>query len=250
MKKILLTIFMGLLAFALVACNNEDDKSKSEEATDKNAKEEQAAVDPEEMQKKLDEQKVKEDQTVAIVNGQELKGAEYNNALSISQMQFQLMGQDPTTNETAKQIKDYTIEGLVGQTLLMQEIDKKGYKATEEEINKELEGLKAQYENEEAFEKAMKENNLSLDNLKKQITDTVKYGKYVKNDLKVEEVKEEEIKEYYDSTNSNQEESGEKQKYEDVKEELKLQLEQQKTQEKLNPKIEELRKSAKIELKI
>lgn len=250
MKKYLLTLLIGLLALSLAACNNDEDKAKTDEASDTKQKEEQAAVDPEEMQKKLEKQKVKDDQVVAVVNGQELKGAEYNNALSISQMQFQLMGQDPTTDEIAKQIKDYTLEGLVGQTLLMQEIDKKGYKATDEEINKELDGLKSQYENEEEFEKALKENNLTLDNLKKQISDTVKYSKYVKNDLKVEEVKEEEIKEYYDSMASNDTESKEKQKYEDVKEELKLQLEQQKTQEKLNPKIEELRKAAKVELKI
>jgi hypothetical protein len=202
------------------------------------------------MQKKLDAQKVKEETTVAIVNGQEIMGSEYNSALSISQMQFQQMGQDPTSEESAKQLKDYTLNSLVGQTLLMQEIDKKGYKASEEDINKELEGLKAQYENDEAFEKALKDNNLTLEKLKEQIADTVRYNQYVEKDLNVEEVKEEELKEYYDQFASSAGEAQETPKYEDIKETLKVQLEQQKTQEKIGTKVEELRKSAKIELKI
>ncbi len=38
--------------------------------------------------------------------------------------------------------------------------------------------------------------------------------------------------------------------YKDVKETLKVNLESQKTQEKLSEKVEELKKAAKIELKI
>jgi hypothetical protein len=258
MKKILLTLLMGLLAFSLAACNEDEEKEKekeketasSEETTEEKATKEQTAADAEEMQKKLDAQKVKDDSIVAIVNSQEIKGSEYNEALSISQTQFQQMGQDPTTDETAKQLKDYTLESLVGQTLLMQEIDKKGYKATEEAINKDLDTIKAQYENDEAFEKALKDTNLSLEELKIQIADKVRYSQYVEKDLKVEEVKEEELKEYYDSMVSSVAEGQETPKYEDVKETLKVQLEQQKTQEKLGAKVEELRKDAKIELKI
>jgi hypothetical protein len=256
MKKLLLTLLMGLLAFSLAACNDDEDKEKeketatSEETTEEKATEEQTAADAEEMQKKLDAQKVKDDSIVAIVNSQEIKGSEYNEALSISQTQFQQMGQDPTTDETAKQLKDYTLESLVGQTLLMQEIDKKGYKATEEAINKDLDTIKTQYENDEAFEKALKDTNLSLEELKSQIADKVRYSQYVEKDLKIEEVKEEELKEYYDTMTSSVAEGQETPKYEDVKDTLKVQLEQQKTQEKLGAKVEELRKDAKIELKI
>ncbi|KKI94002.1 peptidylprolyl isomerase [Bacillus sp. SA1-12] len=261
MKKFLLTLFIGLLAFSLAACNNDEDKKdsantdksteeKAEEKAEEKTDEKQAAADAEEMQKKLEAQKVKEDTVVAIVNGQEIKGAEYNDALSISQTQFQSMGQDPTSEDIAKQLKDYTLESLVGQTLLMQEIEKKGYKATDEDINKDLETLKAQYKDEKAFNEALKQNNLTLDELKVQISDKVKYGQYIDKDLNIEEVTEKELKEYYDSMASQAGKDTETPKYEDVKEQLKLQLEQQKTQEKLAAKVEELRKGAKVELKI
>ncbi|UGB32275.1 SurA N-terminal domain-containing protein [Metabacillus sp. B2-18] len=250
MKKYLLTVLIGLLSLSLVACNNDEEKASEETNTSEKATEETADVDAEEMQKKLEAQKVEEGKVVAIVNGEEIKGNQYNDALSISQMQFSQLGQDLTTDDMAKQIKDYTLESLVGQTLLLQEIDKKGYEASEEEINKQLETLKASYKTEEEFEEALKTNNLTLDKLKEQIEDTVKYDQFVKNDLKVEEVKDEEIKEYYDSMVSSAGESEETPKFEDVKDTLKANLAQQKTQEKVATKVEELRKAADVELKI
>lgn len=260
MKKLLLTLLMGLLAFSLAACNDDKDKDTKKEATtsDETTKdtkeeaktEEEIAAEAEEMQKKLDAQKVDEGSVVAIVNGDEVKGNEYNELLSSSQSTYTNAGQDPTTKELAKQLKDYTLESLVGQKLLMQDIDKKGYKATDDEINKELETAKGNFEDDKAFEEALKKTGLSIDQLKEQMADNVKYNKYVAKDLKVEEVKEAEVKEYFDSVVSKMEESAEKPKYDDVKEAIKLQLVQQKTQEKLGSKVEELRKDAKIELKI
>lgn len=253
MKKLLLTIVIGLIAFTLAACNDKEDnsKTKTEETSEETTnKEEKAAVDPEELQKKLDAQKVKDDSVVAIVNGQEVKGIEYNNALAQSQIGAQQQGQDPTNEETAKQLKELTLNNLVGQVLLMQDIERLGYRASEEEITKELETEKARFDTNEAFEKALKDSNMTLEELKKQISDGVKVSQYIEKDLKVEEVKEEEIKKLYDSFTSSAEKSADTPKYEDIKDMLKAQLTQQKLQEKIAPKVEELRKSAEVELKI
>ncbi|MCM3652313.1 SurA N-terminal domain-containing protein [Metabacillus litoralis] len=253
MKKLLLTIVIGLIAFTLAACNDKEDnsKTKTEETSEETTnKEEKAAVDPEELQKKLDAQKVKDDSVVAIVNGQEIKGIEYNNALAQSQIGAQQQGQDPTNEETAKQLKELTLNNLVGQVLLMQDIERLGYRASEEEITKELETEKARFDTNEAFEKALKDSNMTLEELKKQISDGVKVSQYIEKDLKVEEVKEEEIKKLYDSFTSSAEKSADTPKYEDIKDMLKTQLTQQKLQEKIAPKVEELRKSAEVELKI
>lgn len=252
MKKYVLFLLIGLFTFSLTACN--DDEKKESANTAETKSDEEAAAEAKEMQKKLDKQKVEENTIVAIVNGQELKGSDYNAQLNIAQTTFQQMGQDPTTEEVAKQVKDYTLENLVGQTLLMQEVDKKGYKATDEAINKKLETIKGQYKDEKAFEQALKNNNITLDELKKQISDEVRYSQYIENDLKVEEVKEEDVKKYYDTMVSSLKESDDKStevpEYKDVKETLKVNLESQKTQEKLSEKVEELKKAAKIELKI
>ncbi|WP_226668288.1 SurA N-terminal domain-containing protein [Metabacillus litoralis] len=254
MKKLLLTLFMSLLALSLAACNNDEEKetdtAKSDEKTEEVAKEEETAVDPEELQKKLDEQKVEADRVVAVVNGQEIKGTEYNDALSLFQSNAMSQGQDVTKSDLAKQLKESTLDFIVGQTLIMQEVDKKGYKATEEDINKALEAEKARFKTEEEFEKALKESDLTVEDLKSQISDNVKITQYLDKDVQVEEVTEDEVKKFYDSLVSANGESKETPKFEEVKETLKGNLEQQKSQQQISAKIEELRKDSEIDLKI
>ncbi|MFC0272581.1 SurA N-terminal domain-containing protein [Metabacillus herbersteinensis] len=258
MKKWMYTIMIGLMAVALAACNGDDEakEPKEEEKTEEGqaaeegqpSEEEQAAA-MEEMQKKLEAQQVEDDKVVAIVNDQELKGIEYNGALAATQMQYQQMGQDPTTDELAKQIKEGTIETLIGQTLLLQEADKKGYKATDEDINKEIDTLKANYEDDKAFEEALKTNKITLDELKKQVADNVKYTQYVEKDVKVEEVTDEEAKEFYEQMAS-QGDAEQTPEFEEVKDNVKQQLQGQKTQEKLAQVVADLKKKAKIDIKI
>lgn len=251
MKKLLLTLFISLLALSLAACNNDEEKQADDaKTTEKAEKTEEAAVDQEEMQKKLDKQKVEADSVVAIVNGQEIKGTEFNDALSLFQSNAMSQGQDVTNDELAKQLKDSSLDFIVGQTLIMQEVDKKGYTASEEEIDKALETEKARFKTEEEFETALKESELTVDDLKSQISDNVKITQYLDKDIKVEEVTDDEVKKYYDSLVSANGESEETPKFEDVKETLKANLEQQKSQQEISAKIEELRKGAEIDLKI
>ncbi|TXC91602.1 peptidylprolyl isomerase [Metabacillus litoralis] len=251
MKKLLLTLFISLLALSLAACNNDEEKQADDaKTTEKVEKTEEAAVDQEEMQKKLDKQKVEADSVVAIVNGQEIKGTEFNDALSLFQSNAMSQGQDVTNDELAKQLKDSSLDFIVGQTLIMQEVDKKGYTASEEEIDKALETEKARFKTEEEFEAALKESELTVEDLKSQISDNVKITQYLDKDVKVEKVTDDEVKKYYDSLVSANGESEETPKFEDVKETLKANLEQQKSQQEISAKIEELRKGAEIDLKI
>ena len=257
MKKIITTLLLALLTIGLAACgSNEesqkqaDDKAKTEE-TDKQAQEDQAKK-MEEMQKKMDEQKIEKDKIVAIVNDEKIKGEDYNNVLSQSQMQYQQMGQDPTSKDAAKKIKDQTIDSLVGQTLLMQQADEKGYKATDDEIDKQLEEVKKQYKDDKQFEEAMKKAGFTMDELKTQIAENIKYTNYVEKEIKVDEVTEDEMKAYYDqyANQQGQDQSKDAPKYEEVKPQIKTQLEQQKKQEKLVQHVEDLKKNAKIDVKI
>ncbi len=131
------TLLIGLIAAALTACGSNDDAKQSKNDDQKTAQtekqkeaQEKQEKQAKEMQKKLDKQKVDEKKTVAVVNGKKVSGEEYNAALATSQNQYQQMGQDPTSKEAAKQVKQQTIDNLVGQTLLLQEAENKGYKAT------------------------------------------------------------------------------------------------------------------------
>ncbi|MFI8492323.1 SurA N-terminal domain-containing protein [Peribacillus butanolivorans] len=251
MKKLLYPIVIGLLAVVLTACgsNDEADKKNDEKETAKTTEDQQKQM--EELQKKLDKQKVDEKKTVAIVNDEKISGAEYNSMLSTTQMQMQQLGQDPTSKKVAEQIKEQTINSLVGQRLLLQAADKKGYTASKDEIEKQLAEMKGRFENDEKFNEAMKQAGLNLEKLKTQIAENIPYTKYVDKEIKVEEATDEEIEKYYDQVKEQAKASGqEAQKLEKMKPQIKKQLEQQKKQEKLVKHVEELQKDAKVNIKI
>ena len=152
------------MVVVLTACGSNDEagKKNDEKETAKTTENQQKQM--EELQKKLTT-KVDEKKTVAIVNDEKISGAEYNSLLSTTQMQMQQLGQDPTSKKVAEQIKEQTINSLVGQRLLLQAADKKGYTASKDEIEKQLAEMKGRFENDEKFNEAMKQAGLNLEKL-------------------------------------------------------------------------------------
>jgi parvulin-like peptidyl-prolyl isomerase len=255
MKKIMFTIMTGLMVVVLAACggNDEgkeakkDEKAKTAETADQKELQKQMA----EIQKKLEAQQVDGKKTVAIVNDKEILGSDYNSVLSSIQGQMMQMGLDPSSEESAKQAKDQTIDNLVGQTLLLQEADKKNYKASEEDINKRLDEIKKQFKTEKEFEAALKESGLDLKTFKTQIAADIKLNQYVEKEIPAGEITDEEIQKAYDQYAEQGKTSGQEvPKFEDVKTQLQQSLQQQKQQEKLAQQVEELKKNAKIDIKI
>ncbi|MGM0844672.1 MAG: SurA N-terminal domain-containing protein [Bacillota bacterium] len=254
-----LTMLAGILTLGLAACaDNEENAEEAENNADATEEqtEEQAdqAAQMEEMQKKLEEQHVDEDTTVAVVNDEDIKGEAYNALLTQSQMSYQQMGQDPTSEEIAAQLKESTIDSLIGQTLLLQQAEENGYEATDEEIQQEIATLKEGYEDEAQFEEVLESSGLTLDELETEVAKNIKYTAYIENELTIEEVKEDDIQAYYDqiSEQNSGSEDAESQmpEYEEVKEEIKQQLQDQKTQEVLAAEVEKLRENASIDIKI
>ena len=255
MKKMMFTLITGLMAVVLVACggNDEstegknDDKAKTAE-TDQQ-KEQQKQM--EEMQKKLEAQQIDEKKTVAIVDDKEILGSDYNIALASIQGQMQQMGQDPTSKEAAKQVKNQTIDSLVGKTLLLQEADKKGYKVSEADINKQLDEVKKQFKTEKEFETALKQSGMDMKTLETQIADDIKLNQYVEKEVPTGEITDEEIQKTYDQYAEQGKSTGQEvPKLEEVKPQIEQSLQQQKQQEKLAQQVEELKKNTKIDIKI
>ena len=184
MKKMMFTLITGLMAIVLVACggNEEskeaknDDKAKTAETNQQ--KEQQKQM--EEMQKKLEAQQIDEKKTVAIVNDKEILGSDYNSTLASIQGQMQQMEQDPTSKEAAEQVKNQTIDSLVGKTLLLQEADKKSYKVSDADIKKQLDEVKKQFKTEKEFETALKQSGMDMKTLETQIADDIKLKQYIK----------------------------------------------------------------------
>ncbi|MED4206334.1 SurA N-terminal domain-containing protein [Neobacillus mesonae] len=255
MKKMMFILLTGLMAVALAACGgNEkskeaknDDKAKTAE-TDQQ-KEQQKKMG--EMQKNLEAQQIDENKTVAIVNDKKILGSDYNSVLASIQGQMQQMGQDPTSKEGAEQAKNQSIDSLVGQTLLLQEADKKGYKASEAAIKKQLDEMKKQFKTEKEFQAALKKFGMDVKTLETQIADDIKLKQYVEKEVPAAKVTDEEIQKTYDQYAEQGKSTGkEVPKLEEVKPQIEQSLQQQKQQEKLALQVEELKKNAKIDIKI
>ena len=255
MKKVMLPLITGLMAVVLAACggNEEskeaknDDKAKTAETDQQKDQQKQM----EEMQKKLEAQQVDEKKTVALVNDEKILGSDYNSVLQSTQGQMQQMGQDPTSKEAAEQVKKQTLDSLVGQTLLLQEANKKGYKASDEDIKKQLDETKKQFKTEKEFEAALKKSGMDMKTLEAQIADDIKFRQYVEKEVPAGEISAEEIQKTYDQYAEQGKSSGQEvPKLEEVKPQIEQSLQQQKQQEQLAQKVEELKKNAKIDLKI
>jgi len=255
MKKLMLIFLTGIMAVVLTACGgNEESKDAKNDQKAKTAqtdqqKEQQKQM--EEIQKKLDAQKIDEKKTVVIVNDKEIAGKDYNNVLASIQGQMQQMGQDPASKEGAEQVKNQTIDILVGQTLLLQEADKKGYKASEADINKQLDDMKKQFKSEKELKDALKQAGIDMKTLETQIADDIKLNQYIEKEVPVDKITDKEIQSMYDQYAEQGKSSGQEvPKLDEVKSQIEQSLQQQKQQEKLVQKVDELKKNAKIDIKI
>ncbi|MDQ0272314.1 SurA N-terminal domain-containing protein [Cytobacillus purgationiresistens] len=255
MKKMMFILITGLMVVVLVACGgNEESKEAENDVKAKTAETDQQKEqqkEMEEMQKKLEAQQVDEKKTVAIVNDEEILGSDYNSTLASIQGQMQKMGQDPTSKETAEQVKTQTIDSLVGQTLILQEADKKGYKASEADIKKQLDETKKQFKTEKEFEAALKQSGMDMKAFETQIADGIKFNQFVEKEVTAGKVTDEEIQKAYDQVAEQGKSTGQEvPKFEEVKPQIEQSLQQQKQQEKLAMQVEELKKNVKIDIKI
>ncbi len=265
-KKILLPFVAGALALSLAACSEDDKATKEEKPKEETAqkgteekgteqkeptKEELAAA--EEMKAKLAEQQVDKSEIVAVVNDEELTGAEYNTALTSIQGQMQQSGQDPTSKEAVEQVKSQVLDAIVNQTLILQKAEESKLTASEEEINKEYASYEEQFGGEEGMKEALKAEKMDVETLKQQIGQSIVFEKYKEKAVPAKKVTDKEIQEYYDQAAAQAKEAESPQElppFEEAKEEIRGILEQQEQQELFAAHVEELKKDAKIELKI
>ncbi|MEI4791080.1 SurA N-terminal domain-containing protein [Bacillus sp. FJAT-53060] len=249
MKKVSYTLIACLLSVGLAACSSNDAKQDKQNDSAKQADQKEQLKQMEDMQKKLDAQKIDDQKVVATVNKDKITGSEYNSALSTIQGQFQQTGQDPTSKEGAQEVKKQTIEALVGQELILQDAEKKGFKASDKQVDKQLKEEKKQFKDNAQFEEALKKSGLTIDLLKGEIADSIKYSQYVEKEIKTASISEKDVKAYYDQYAEQIKKQKQKApEYKDVKSQIKKQLESQEKQKEIQKEIEKLKKSAKIDV--
>ncbi|MGX4668225.1 SurA N-terminal domain-containing protein [Cerasibacillus sp. JNUCC 74] len=240
MKKWIVLIMTLLLATVVVACGDDNNAEGNKDSNQEEQQEQGNTGKEGEKPKKVeitDKEKVSEDEVVASVNGEEIKGDRYNP--TYSQLKI-TMGQYNQDVSDLNKLKKQTIEMLITQHLINTDAAKKGIEVTEKEVQKEFDKIKK--ENEDRLKTALEQFQMDEEQFKAMLKDNIITTEYTDKEFDVK-VSDKEVKEYY---NKIKEQSEEVAKLDDLEEQIKTRLEQEKASEQLQKRIDDLKKDAEI----
>jgi len=133
----------------------------------------------------------------ALVNGKPIPMSDYEAGLDQLNRQIAMTGKQPDEKEMPA-MKQKVLDSLITRELLKQEVEKRGIKADEAEVNAQLEAIK-KGSSPEDFAKSLKQMNITEQDLKDNIASQLAIKKLIETDLgpKVA-VTPEEAKAFYD----------------------------------------------------
>jgi len=144
-------------------------------------------------------------------------------------------------NELEKQSGKKTLESLIIKTLIFQEAKKQKISVSKEEVNQEIKQLEESFSSQgQDFNQALEAQGMTQNQLKEQIEIQKIVEKIVSGSVKITE---EEVEKYL---KENKELFPEGTSTEDVKAEVRQQLENQRLSEEIQTWIESLKNNAKI----
>ncbi|RNF38693.1 SurA N-terminal domain-containing protein [Planococcus salinus] len=245
-KKMKLTLTPFLLLFILGACSDNEEATTDEGTTPETEEAtEETTETPEEPTSQLE--LPAEDEVVVVVNGEDVSGKVYNSVARQLETSLSQSGEDVTTSENAELIKSQALTVIVGNTLIVQDAAEKGHEPEEAAVDEQVEALKGQFETEEELDEALARTGFTMDDIRKQLREQMMYDSYVAEEVETGEVTDEEVQEAYDSFAAASEEAP---SFEEMEPTIRQSLQEQKQQEAVMVRIEELRESADVEEKI
>ncbi|HMB17495.1 MAG TPA: SurA N-terminal domain-containing protein [Candidatus Paceibacterota bacterium] len=154
--------------------------------------------------------------TVATVNGEK-----------ITQKEFDLTKQQLSSSQASQITEQQIVDQMVINELLVQEAKNEGFETTQEEVDEQYQSIITQAGGQEVFNKSLEQLGVTEKYIKDDIEKQLLVQKFAdkqrqENDFSVTE---EEASTYYDQLSSQQEGVP---PYEEVKEQIKSQLSQQK----------------------
>lgn len=210
MKKIILVLFLGLFSLGLVACGDEEN-------------------------------------VAAIVNNEEIEMEEYEKRLESTKQMYEQQGISIAEQgeEFEKLLSEQVINSIIDETLLIQA--SKDIEVSEEEVEAELELIKANYETDEEYQDILEKNDLTEIEIKELVKEQLKVQSYMAEHTEEIKITEEELNEIFEEYKGMMEEEVD---LEEVKPYLQDVLIKQKQQEQQVKLVEELRANADIEVLI
>lgn len=225
MKKWLIAVAISMLMLSLVACGSKDEK---EEATPQ---------EPEEVEI-TDEERVSDDVVVLEIDGEEIKGTTYNRLYKNNKIMQNANG----TFSSNEDVKQFTIDQIIDQTILTQDASDKGIEVTDEEFDEEFNFIKE--ENGEGLELLLEQFQMTEEDFKNELRHNILYQKYIESEFDDVEISDKEIEEVYEGLD---EENDNIPPLDEIRENLELQLKDKQIQELVQKRVDELIEKATIE---
>lgn len=256
-KKWLLSLSLVLLVFVIAACSDTD-KSDKDNSKDEGTQEEDASGAAQDSAEQPEMPKPDLEgipKVVAEVNGDKITKEEFETAyegqFQQAAMQSQMTGQELDQNQLKKQIA----ESMIGQKLLIQEADNRGYDASEKDINKILDDLAEQngLKSKDEFMSALKEQGMDKKEVMSQLEMQVKVDQLIAKESGDTKPTDKELKEVYEQYKAQQEQAGgedgeetETPSFDEMKPDLEAHVKSQKEGEATQKLVEKLQKGAKV----
>jgi peptidyl-prolyl cis-trans isomerase C len=135
----------------------------------------------------------------AIVNGVVIQEEEVDRLLLYQQQRMLATTGQVIRPEMMTEARKMVLEELINRELLYQQSRKKGVVIDDSQVNEQLDRLRKQYPNEQAFKEGLAEDHLSEDALKSQIRMSLAVQKFVEKEFgRNLDVPEAEAKAFYD----------------------------------------------------
>ncbi|MCJ7841658.1 SurA N-terminal domain-containing protein [Lederbergia sp. NSJ-179] len=249
-KSWLLMLSFILIAGILAACGDKDNE-EGHEGSEGNGNEKAATEMP-----KPDLEGIPD--VVAKVNDEEVLKEDFENMYQgqfqqlLIQAQMSGQGLDDLDQD---QLKKQVAEGMVGQTLLIQEANNTIKNVSDDDINKTIDEFIAEYDMESKDEllKVLKKQGVAEDEFMSQVETQVKLDQLIAKVSGDIEPSEDEIKEAYESMKAQQEETGSDQElpsFDEAKSQIADELKESKQQEATQKYVAELRKDADVTINL
>lgn len=214
MKKFLGFTLTMMLVFLLAACGGDKaDEDEIEEAPQDNLIE------------ISDEERVDEEEVVVDVNGTEVTGDLYNLVYVQTKINLNQFGED---TEDLDSMQEAVVNILVDRELLLQDAKDRDITISDEEVDKEFSAFKS--ENEEPLAEFLKEYNIEEDAYRDLMHFTLVHEKYLE-EVPEMEVSDDEVELKYKEL---EKENSEIPEYEDIKEQIRQGIKQDKLQEEVD----------------
>jgi peptidyl-prolyl cis-trans isomerase C len=135
----------------------------------------------------------------AIVNGVVIQEEEVNRNLLYQQQRMLATTGQVIRPDMMVEARKMILENLIDRELLYQQSRKKGIDVDDAQVNEQLDRIKQQYPNEQAFKESMAEDNLNEDTIKSRIKMNLAVQKFVDKEFGGNpEVSEAEAKAFYE----------------------------------------------------